>query len=193
MAFTVEFKPSRSDLHKKRLRRRRIITRILILFFAVIVVGFVAKPVRNAIRGWQSRRYAVRAFASMDEQKFLQAREEVITAYRLRPQEPQAIRAVARLLSLADQSDALDFWKTLAAVTRLNRADLRSEAGIALKVDDLARADEATQQLLEPRDGKPTPADLLMAAEVCLRERQFDKATELARKALADPAATRRD
>ena len=59
--------------------------------------------------------------------------------------------------------------------------------------NDLAIADEATQRLLENRDGQPTPADLVLATEVSLRERQFDKASALAQKALASPSATRRD
>ena len=193
MAITAEVPTSSRDLHKRRLRRRRIVITTAAILFAVVIVGVAAKPLRNVIRDWQARRYADRALASMDAQKWSEAREEVITAHVLSAKEPQVIRAVARLLSLAGQIDALDFWKSLAAVTPLTRADLRNEAEIALKVNDIARADEATQQLLENRDGKPTPGDFLLAAEVSTQQRQFDKATELVQKALADPTATRRD
>ena len=78
-------------------------------------------------------------------------------------------------------------------MTTLTREDLRDEAGIALKANDLAVAEEATQRLRENRDGKPVPADFVLAAEVSLRKRQFDKAGKFAEKVLADPAATRRD
>jgi tetratricopeptide (TPR) repeat protein len=193
MRLTAEVPPSSGDLRKKRLRRRRKIIKIAAVVLVLAIAGVAAKPVRNVIRDWQARRYAERALASMDHQKWQEAREEVITAHYLSAKEPQVIRAVARLLSLAGQIDALDFWKSLAAVTPLTRADLRNEAEIALKVNDIARADEATHQLLENRDGKPTSPDFLLAAEVSMQERQFDKATELVQKALADPTATRRD
>ena len=193
MAITAEVPPSSDDLRKRRLRKRRIVIRTSAILFAVVIVVVAAKPVRNVIRDWQARRYADRALASMDQQKYIEAREEVITAHLLSAKEPQVIRAVARLLSVAGQVDALDFWKSLAAVTPLTRADLRNEAEIALKVNDIARADEATQQLLKNRDGKPNPSDFLLAAQVSIQQRQFDKATEFVQKVLADPTATRRD
>ncbi len=193
MAITAEVPPSSDDLLKKRLRKRRIVIRTVAVVLALGIAGLVAKPLGRAIKGWQARRYAERALASMDQQKWKDAREEVVTAYFLSAKEPQVIRAVARLLSLAGEVDALDFWKNLASVTPLTRADLRNEAEIALKVNDIARADEAAQQLLQNRDGKPTPSDLILVAQVSAQKREFDKATEFVQKALADPTATRRD
>ena len=179
---------------RDRTRKRR---RILVIAAAAVLVlagGFFAAPhARNVIRGWQARRHSERAFVLIDQQKWREARDEVTAAYQLRPSEPQALRAVARLLSRAGQAEALTFWKNLAAVASLTRDDLREEAKIALRVNDLAVAEEATQHLLENRDGRRAPADLLMAAEVCLRKQQFDKAGELDQKVLADPAATRRE
>ena len=177
---------------RQRKRRRRLYIGIAVLL--LLVAGVFAGPhLRNAIRGWQARRHADRAFVFIDQQKWREARDESTAAYQLSPDEPQALRAVARLLSRIGQVEALIFWKNLASVTSLTREDLREEAGIALKANDVAAAEEAIQQLLGARDAKPAPADILLAADVSLRKRHFDKASELARKALADPAATRRE
>src|SRR5579864_7223306 len=160
----------------------------------LIVAGFFAvKPVRNAIRGAQARRHARNAFALIDQQKWQEARDEATAAYQLRPNEPEALRAVARLLSRAGQADAIAFWKSLAAETTLTQDDLRDEAAIALKANDLAVAEEATQRLIESHAKQSEPHDFILAVEVSLRKRRFDQASELAKKVLADPSATRRD
>jgi tetratricopeptide (TPR) repeat protein len=177
-----------------RQRRRRLLLSSGIAILFLLIAGFFAAPrVRSAIHGMQARRHAKAAFVLIDQQKWREARDEASAAYQLRPNEPEALRAVARLLSQIGQADGLTFWKNLAAVTPLTRDDLRQEANLALKTNDLAAADEATQQLLQSRDGKPTAGDVVVAADVCLRKRQFDKATDFAKKALADSTATRQD
>ncbi len=117
--------------------RRRKVRRIFFLIGAVLVLAvagyFSARPTVNAVRAWQARRHAQKAFAFIDQQKWTEARTEAVAAYQLRSTEPQAIRAVARLLSRAGQTDALTFWKELRARGKLTRTDLRDEAAVALK------------------------------------------------------------
>ena len=175
-------------------RRRRFWLKIGAALFVLIVAGFFAvRPVRNWLHGLQARRHARHAFALIEQQNWREARDEATAAYQLRPNEPEAIRAVARLLSRAGQADAISFWKSLSSETTLTREDLRDEAGIALKANDLAVAEEATQRLIENRATKPAAGDFVFALDVSLRKRQFDKAVEFAKQALADPAASRRD
>jgi tetratricopeptide (TPR) repeat protein len=181
-------------LLRLRQRKRCPILVIPLAVLLLLVPGFFAAPhLRNAIRGLQARRHANRAFVFINQQKWHEARDEAIAAYQLRANEPQALRALARLLSRLGQGDALTFWKNLGTITSLTREDLGEEAGVALKANDLAAAEEVVQQLLETGGGKPTPAELLLAAEVSMRRGQLDKASELAQKALTDSAATRRD
>jgi tetratricopeptide (TPR) repeat protein len=188
-----DFMLTPEELRYRKRKRRRILVIALAVLLVLAVGLLVARPVRNGIRSWQARRHAARAFTFLDQQKWREARDEATAAYRLQPNEPQALRAVARLLSRAGQADALDFWKNLASVTTLTREDLREEAGIALKVKDFAAAENAVQHLLEYPGAKPAPEDLLLAAEISVNKRRFDRASELAQKVLADPAATRRD
>src|SRR3984893_7388382 len=193
MARDDEFTLTPEELRNRKRKRRRLLL-IAFLILLVLVAGFfAARPVRNSVRAWQARRHADRAFTFIDQQKWHEARDEATAAYQLQPNEPQATRAVARLLSRAGQSDALGFWKNLASMTALTRADLRDESRIALKADDIAAAEEATNLLLGKSGGKPAPSDFVLAAEVSLRKREFDQAGELAKKALNDSAATRRD
>src|SRR5256714_5165866 len=176
----------------RRKRRRWLLTAIALLLFAVVGV-VAARPVRHFIKGWQARRHAERAFVFIDQEKWPEARDEATAAYRLSPNEPQALRALARLLSRVNQPSAFEFWKKLEVVQPLTRADLREEATAALKTNDLAIADEAVQELLKNEREKSSAADWLVAADVAGRKHQYDKASQFAEKALAEPGLTRRE
>ncbi len=179
---------------ERKQRRRRRIQISLVAFLILGVIGFfVARPIRNAIRSWQARRHAEHAFAFIDQQKWRDARDEATAAYRLQASEPEAIRAVGRLLSRAGQGEALEFWKSLREIAPLTREDLRDEARVALRVNDTARADEAAGELLEAKEGGPSPTDWLIAADVQLRKHSFDQAQGLAEKVLASTKASRRE
>jgi tetratricopeptide (TPR) repeat protein len=180
----------KKPLMRRSTRRRLII--IAVVTFCLLVIGFfVARPIRNAVRAWQGRRHAERAFAFIDKQKWTEARNEAISAYQLSPNEPEAVRAIARLFSRAGHTDALEFWKKLAELTTLTSEDLRDEVRIALKMSDLGTANEVVQQLLTK--GNQKTGDVLLAAEISARLHDFKRAAQLGEKALADPNATRAD
>src|SRR5436309_10166890 len=167
---------------RKQRRRRRIQISLVALLLLGVIGVFVARPVRHSIRSWQARRHAEHAFTFIDQQKWSDARDEATAAYRLQATEPEALRAVGRLLSRAGQGEALEFWKKLREIAPLTREDLRDEARVALRVNDTARADEAARELLEAKDGGPNPTDWLIAADAQLRKRSFDQAQGLAEK-----------
>jgi hypothetical protein len=192
MAETDSMLTAEERLLRRRRRRRWFLAIVSLLLLAATVV-FAARPVRHAIKGWQARRHARRAFAYIDQEKWREARDEATAAYRLRSDEPEALRAVARLLSRANQPAAFEFWKKLEAIEPLTRGDLQEKATVALKANDLANADAAVQQLLENDREKPTAADWLLAADVCGRRHQYARAAEFAEKALAEPQLSRRE
>src|SRR5438045_4959059 len=176
----------------KRRRRRRIQMSLVALLLLGVIGFLVARPVRNAIRSWQARRHAEHAFTFIDQQKWSDARDEATAAYRLQATEPEALRAVGRLLSRAGQGEALEFWKKLREIAPLTREDLRDEARVALRVNDTVRADGAARELMETKEGGgPGPTDWLIAVDVQLRKHSFDKAQGLAEKVLASPKANR--
>lgn len=178
--------------HRQRKRRRLLFTILGVVFFLAVVV-LIARPVRNGVRTWQAKRHAARALVFIDQEKWREARDEATAAYRLRPDQPDALRSVARLLSRAGQTDAIEFWRMLGTVTTLTPTDLREEATVALKANDLATAGEAVDRLLQHRATKPTAADWNLAAEIWTRKREYDKAIQFAGNTLADKSATRRE
>src|SRR6266550_1025278 len=136
-----ELSLTEGEIQLRRQKQRRIIT-IAVIILIVIGTGILsARPASHAVRAWQARRHAQRAFGLIDQEKWDEARTEAVAAYQLRSTEPEAIRAVARLLSRAGQSDALKFWKELEAKSKLARTDLRDEAQVALQVRELEIAD----------------------------------------------------
>ena len=89
------------ELRLKRARRRTVAGLTMIVLVVLGLGVLLARPTRNAIKGWQARRHAAKAFACIDNENWADARKEATAAYQLRPTEPQSLRAIARFLSRA--------------------------------------------------------------------------------------------
>ena len=184
---------SEGELRVRRRQQRRVLL-IAGALITLLVAGCLSvRPVLGVVHGWQSRRHAQKAFAFITQENWGPARDEAIAAYQLRPTEPQAIRAVARLFSHAGKPDGLNFWKQLRNRSTLSRADLRDEAGLALRSKDSERADQAVAQLLSTADGGPTPGDWLLAADLAMQEQDLDAALSHVRRVLASTNVAERD
>src|SRR5262249_27622994 len=148
--------PSKDDLdltspEERQARRRR---RLFLLALPVVAalaaaIYFVAPPVGGAIKAWQSRRLAHQAFALIDQEQWSEANAKARDAYLLRPSEPEAWRAIARLLYRTGQGPAaLEWWKKVEEEHRLTLEDRRDYAGAALAAGELATAQTQSDQLL---------------------------------------------
>ena len=175
-------------LRRRKRRNTAIILSAVLVFVAVAF--FEGRTILNRIKGWQSRRHADKAFALIAHENWSAARGEAIAAYQLRPTEPQALRAIARLLSRTRQMQALDFWDQLAKVAPLTREDLRDEAATALIAGNAHRAEVAIKQLLE-RD--PQPADFLLDAQLAAQSQSIDRARDDCEKVALNLHATSRE
>src|SRR5437588_6315100 len=118
---TDDFMLTEEQRERKRRRRRRIQISLGALLILGVIGFLVARPIRNAIRSWQARRHAEHAFTFIDQQKWSEARDEATAAYRLQASEPEALRAVGRLLSSAGQGAAYTYWKKLRGVDPITR------------------------------------------------------------------------
>src|ERR1700730_5462277 len=166
---------SDEEMRDRRYKRNRL-TIILGSIAILLLAGYLAaRPTLNAIRAWQARRHAQKAFELIDQEKWAEARTEAVAAYQLRGTEPEAIRAVARLLSRAGQADAIGFWKELKSRTKLTPTDLRDEATIAVKAKEIDVAESALNQLLSLPESKPS--DLLLAAQLAIQKQDLDGAS----------------
>src|SRR5438270_7294867 len=175
----------------KQLGRRRILIASAALLVVFVVGFFTATPALNAIKAWQARRHANKAFAYIDNANWAEARKEAIAAYQLRPPEPQSIRAVARFLSRTRQPDALEFWQQLENLTPLTRADRQDEAAIAIVLGETARAEIAVQALLESKGADPI--GWLLAAQLAIQKGAADDAMSALGKVFNDAHATEQE
>jgi tetratricopeptide (TPR) repeat protein len=185
-----DFPLNEVELQARRRKQRRVAIIGIVILIILSVTYVSTRPILNMVRAWQARRHAQKAYALIDQEKWNEAQSEASAAYQLRASEPEAIRAVARLLSRDGQADGLRFWKELEAKSKLTRIDLRDEANVALKSDELNVADEAIKELLGDRDGGPKPADWLLAAKLALRVQDLDRATVQVRKIFASHSAS---
>jgi Tfp pilus assembly protein PilF len=177
----------------EELRARRL-KRILFLAIPVIAavgVGmyFAAPPISGAIKAWQSRRLAREALALIDQKKWREADAKARDAYLLRPSEPEAQRAIARLLSRAGQSGkALEWWKKLDEERRLTVEDRRNFAASALAAGELPMA-AAQIDVLLAQQGGPAPIDILLAGQLAARRSDGVLTVDYAERVMADKRA----
>jgi hypothetical protein len=182
-----DFMLTAEELRLKLRKRRRIVVLVVLLVLVLITGFFGGHPAMNAIKAWQARRHAQRAFTLINKEQWIDARGEAVAAYQLRPTEPQALRAVARFLSRTHQPEALEFWKQLASKTPLTRQDVRDEAMIAIIAGDTSRADASVRELMSSH---AEPADWLLAAQLSVQKNLYEEAKSFLEKIVADPRTT---
>ena len=179
------------ELRLRSVKRRRILIVVLGLVLVIAVAVFAGHPIAGAIKGWQSRRHAARVVALLDKQQWNDARDEALAAYQLRPNEPEAIRAVARYLSRTRQHQALEFWEQLAKQQSLTRDDLRDEATVALMSGEMERAAPIVKSLVDRKDAGPP--DWFLATQLALQKGNRDEAQSYLRRILDASSASERD
>jgi hypothetical protein len=179
---------SLEELRSRRLRLFFLLAAVVIVVFAAVLY-FTAPRLGGAIKAWQSRRLARQAFAMIERKQWSDANAKARDAYLLRQNEPEAWRAIGRLLSRAGQkAPALDWWKKLDDQHLLTIEDRRDFAGAALAVGDLTAAAPQIEALLAQRAG-PAPVDIVLAGQLAVRRSDAVLAVDYAERALADKLA----
>ena len=178
---------SPEDAQLARRKRRIIVIGSVVLVLAILFGIFGRRPAGRAIRAWQAQRHAQKAFAFINKEQWTDARSEAMAAYQLSPDQPEALRAVARYLTRLHSIEALDFWKELSRKTSLTRSDLRDEAMIAIIAGDIALADTAVDELI---DSHAEPADWLLAAQLAMQKNLAEEAKSYLAKIVVDSRAT---
>jgi hypothetical protein len=154
-----------------------------------VAIYFAAPSIGGAIKAWQSRRVAREAFALIDQQKWSEADAKARDALLLRPTEPEAWRAIARLLSrMGYGAKALEWWKKIDDEHRLMVEDRRDYIRAALTAGELAVAANQVEPLLAQRGG-PAPIDIVLAGQIAGRQSNPALAVDYAERAIADKRA----
>ncbi len=176
-----------------RLRRRRLIITGASTALLLVLVLVSARPASHAIKRWQARRHAEKAFALIEQENWSEAQKEATAAYQLASSEPQAIRAVARFLSCVRQPQGLEFWDRLEKESALTRDDRREEATLALSLGEAARAAQDID-LLMANDGRAATArDWLLAAQLALQRGAPNESRDALQHVYQDATATTRE
>jgi tetratricopeptide (TPR) repeat protein len=181
------------ELRLQRKKRKRLLIALVLLLVLVLGAVFGGRPILDAIKAWQARRHAQTAFTLMDKEQWNDARKEATAAFQLWPEEPEAIRAVARFLSRTRQTQALEFWDRLEKQGALRREDLVDEASIALIAGDDTRAKRAIAALLSGKQGPAKPMDHLLEAQLAIRQGAPIEAHDALQKVFSDSAASSRE
>jgi hypothetical protein len=151
-----------------------------------VAIYFAAPSIGGAIKGWQSRRGAREAFALIEQKKWNEANAKARDALLLRPTEPEAWRAIARLASRTGQwAPALEWWEKVDEAHRLMVEDRRDFVAAALTAGDLSAATKQVEALLTQRTG-PEPHDIVLAGQVAAHQSDPVLALDYAERALAD-------
>ncbi|MFL5238467.1 MAG: hypothetical protein ACJ8EL_12860 [Rhizomicrobium sp.] len=193
MPRAADFMLTAEELRLRAAKRRRLSIIGASMAGLVLLGAFTAKPAGRAIKGFQARRHATRAFEFMEKEKWSEARGEALAAYQLRATEPEALRAVARYLTRTRQEQALDFWKNLRGVSSLSRDDLRDEAAIALMSGELESATRAVNDLLADNGRYATRRDWLIAAQLAIQKRAGADAISKLQNIFHNNTATERE
>ena len=180
------------EVRQQRRQRRRLFKIGGAIVLVLVLVLVIARPTRHAIKSWQARRHAEKAMILIDQEQWKEGSDEARAAYQLRPGEPAAIRAVARLLTRTGQAEALGFWKALHEIQPLTRQDLRDETAAALATGEVSTAATAVKALMDKSEGGPGPADQLLAAQVAAQLGQPADAAGHLDKITSDPKASER-
>ena len=188
-----DFLVTPEELRLRQQKRRRLLFAGASLVIVLALVLVLGRPAAHAIKRWQARRHAGQALALIASEKWSEAQKEATAAYQLAPNEPEAIRAVARFLSRVRQPQALEFWDKLAAQVTLGRDDLRDEASIALALGETNRAAKAIGRLTAKGDRESTPGDWLLEAQLDAQRGAPHEGITALRKVLADSGASSRE
>jgi hypothetical protein len=172
------------QLEKQHKRRRTVV--IVLIWVAVVFAAalFEIKPALREISFWRARRYAAKAEVDLAAENWSAAQTKALMAYQIQPEEPAAVRAVARLQSLTGGSaGALQFWEILKASGKLNAADRRMQAEDLLRSGMLPEARKEVERLLAeaPND----PLNLRVAAKWAATEKNSEAAINFASRAQA--------
>jgi tetratricopeptide (TPR) repeat protein len=188
MAADSDFMLTDEERRLKQRKRRRIFIAAILLLVLLVAGFFGGRPTLDAIKAWQARRHAAKAFAYIENENWLEARKEATSAFQLRPTEPQSIRAVARFLSRTRQPDALEFWRKLEELTPLTPEDRQDEAAVAMTLGETARAEIAVAALRESKE--MDAGGWLLIAQLSIQKGVADDAMSALRKIFDDPKAT---
>src|SRR5690348_9430374 len=109
---------------KARPRRLRNFKVLVVMLLLAAAIGVAARPVAHQVKAWQARRLAGEATQLIEKEDWKNASRKIQDALRIWPNELEAWRAEARLLSQVGQNqEALKWWQRVSDSGPLSISD----------------------------------------------------------------------
>lgn len=135
----------------------RIVAASTIIGFSLALIVFVLSNGRawhQAYKSWQSDRSVAKSEQYEKEEKLMEAVMEANQAYILSPENPKAIRLIARYYTLMKRNEATFFFKKLKDMNAMTDEDTIMEIQSLSNVSEDKLADDKIEEVL--RNSKPT-------------------------------------
>jgi hypothetical protein len=182
MTFAAPSKTAPPVNPASRRARRWVIAAVVVLVLAV--AG--GPPSYRRAKLWRARSLAAEAERLLADHQLENASAKAQAAIGLAPAEPEALRAMARVLTSARSTLALNYWKGLLAQPGATADDRRAAVRLALQAERLDFAEEQLALLLAA--DPPAVETLELAAQAALQKNRPAVALEyLARLLRQDP------
>jgi tetratricopeptide (TPR) repeat protein len=128
-----------------------LVATLAVLVLAAAAVFFLVLPRVPAVKSWRSNQLARKAVEAMDAADWARAQAKTIASFQLDPQNPNALRASARLNDAAGMPQALGFYRSLLATGQATGDDYLHYADSLLRAGSyppfLAAVTEAGNRL----------------------------------------------
>lgn len=145
----------------------RLIARIAVVVFCFVLVGGVGlygRRIHDLWQTWRSNRLIAEAEQYEKSQKLMEAWRSATEAYHLDPDNPKAIRTLARYYVMTKQKDAGYLLGKLRRLGTFTDEDLILEISALSNASDHARASAEIEKIL--RDSKPNKKIVQIADKV---------------------------
>ncbi len=125
---------------------------------------FGARPFVHFAKGVRARHFAAQSEALAAESKWPEAFSKAQAAYQLKPDEPDALRAMAHLYEKGRPAAAIPFLRIIAGLDTATARDLREYAELCLLQGNLMEAKGQVSRLLDMQPG--VAENLWLAARI---------------------------
>ena len=170
------------ELREARKRRRHWLALAGFLVMGLGVAALEFRPLQEWVQGMRSRRMVTKAEADILGGNIQDAMNKARTAYQTKPDEPAAIRMVAKVQRLMGQpASAVSFWKQLVEVGKLKAADRLPYAEDLLMAGAVGDASSQIEILL--KENKNDAAVYRLATRWAALDGDGERAREFAKKA----------
>jgi tetratricopeptide (TPR) repeat protein len=132
---------------------RSLLKIFLAVLGLVLLFGAGGYFTLTAFRAWQARRLLAEANSLINEHDYKHASLIAQRVLELRPEDPDAMRVIARSAESAGLRSAIEFWRRVAKLSKNAEGDVLAWARCAIRFGDAVSASKALDAMPAPEKG----------------------------------------